>query len=54
MQNKPNTGQEIKRVAKDLFNKKGIPSVTLREVAKTMNKSYFEINFDATYRKQYF
>ncbi len=45
MKNKPNTSQEIKRVAKDLFNQKGIPSVTLREVAKEMNKSYGNITY---------
>jgi AcrR family transcriptional regulator len=45
MKNKPNTSQEIKETAKDLFNQKGIPSVTLREVAKAMNKSYGNITY---------
>ncbi|WP_338814409.1 TetR/AcrR family transcriptional regulator [Bernardetia sp. Wsw4-3y2] len=45
MKNKPNTSQEIKKIARDLFNKKGIPSVTLREVAKAMNKSYGNITY---------
>lgn len=45
MKNKPNTSQEIKATAKDLFNQKGIPSVTLREVAKAMNKSYGNITY---------
>ncbi len=45
MKNKPNTSQEIKKIAKDLFNQKGIPSVTLREVAKEMNKSYGNITY---------
>ncbi|WP_375559280.1 TetR family transcriptional regulator [Bernardetia sp. OM2101] len=45
MKNKPNTSQEIKKIARDLFNQKGIPSVTLREVAKAMNKSYGNITY---------
>lgn len=45
MKNKLNTSQKIKATAKDLFNQKGIPSVTLREVAKAMNKSYGNITY---------
>ena len=45
MKKQNTTSQEIKRVAKGLFNKKGVPSVTLREVAKEMNKSYGNITY---------
>ena len=45
MKKQNSTSQEIKRVAKNLFNKKGVPSVTLREVAKAMNKSYGNITY---------
>lgn len=45
MKKQNSTSQEIKRVAKDVFNKKGVPSVTLREVAKEMNKSYGNITY---------
>jgi AcrR family transcriptional regulator len=39
------TDKKIKEVSRLLFNEKGVVNVTLRDVAKTMNKSYGNITY---------
>lgn len=39
------TNEQIKEQAKVLFNEKGLKNVTLREVAKAMNKSYGNVTY---------
>lgn len=39
------TIEKIKSTATDLFNQKGVKNVTLREVAKTLDKSYGNITY---------